>query len=334
MARPPNPYTRLPGRGLRKSAFAVTATRCRLWLASDHLLALESTVASEEYRRFFFRDIEALVIRKTAGRLIWNWLFFLLGFLTTAPLLYGWRQSGDGGFVVGAIACAILWSALMLYNTLRGAACVTSIRTFVQLEELPSLGRLPVARRVLARIRPLIEAAQGGLTAEEVNEAPWRTDSISVNRPGALDLQPELPDKGHFHAALAAAMIVESALGFLYFVRQTDFFATLNILATLAGFLACVVALIRQRDRIVSAGLRLFARLALGYYVLGFVAGIVFGMIYAIRHEGRSAQTGLEFIGEPGFAETMVASSILAALLACYGLAQWLLQSRRAGHEN
>ena len=32
MARPPAPYTRLPGGGLRRVAFGLSATRCRLWV--------------------------------------------------------------------------------------------------------------------------------------------------------------------------------------------------------------------------------------------------------------------------------------------------------------
>jgi hypothetical protein len=38
----------------------------------------------------------------------------------------------------------------------------------VQVEELPSLSRLPRARKVLTRLRPLIVAAQGQLAPEEI----------------------------------------------------------------------------------------------------------------------------------------------------------------------
>ena len=43
----------------------------RLYLGSDHLLAVEGNYR-ESYRRFFFRDIEAIVYRNTRRGLILN----------------------------------------------------------------------------------------------------------------------------------------------------------------------------------------------------------------------------------------------------------------------
>jgi hypothetical protein len=43
------------------------------------------------------------------------------------------------------------------------------MRTAVQVEELPSMNRLWKAQKILARIRSLIAAAQGELTAEQVS---------------------------------------------------------------------------------------------------------------------------------------------------------------------
>ena len=109
MAAEPISYTRLPGRGLRKAVFAVTATRCRLWLAADHLLAVDSTTASESYRRFYFRDIEAFVIRRTAGRQMWNWVLLLLALVTAGPLFGIWYSSPSDGLVPTGIGIAVFW---------------------------------------------------------------------------------------------------------------------------------------------------------------------------------------------------------------------------------
>ena len=45
-----------------------------IWQGADHLITAETTMASEEYRRFYYRDIQAIVIRKTA----WHHVFSLL----------------------------------------------------------------------------------------------------------------------------------------------------------------------------------------------------------------------------------------------------------------
>ena len=58
MNSPAPPYRKLPGRGLGWAGFA------RLWIAEDHLLEVNSLLFTERYRRFFFKDISALVIRR------------------------------------------------------------------------------------------------------------------------------------------------------------------------------------------------------------------------------------------------------------------------------
>jgi hypothetical protein len=173
MARTPNPYQKLAGRGLRRVAFGLSATRCRLWLGEDHLLAVDFTIASEEYRRFYFRDIEALVIRRTIARDVVNWVLGFLLLATAGPFLIAWYTQREAGFLFASIGCAVFWLVFLIINTLRGASCRTSIRTAAQVEELPSLSRIPTARQALARLQPLIVAAQGAATPEELAGAPW-----------------------------------------------------------------------------------------------------------------------------------------------------------------
>src|SRR5260221_457977 len=81
-------------RGVRRVAFGVSATRCQLWLGTDHLLAVDHTLTAEEYRRFYFRDIEAFVIRRTVARQVWNWIMGVLAVLTVVPA--GWYSVPDG----------------------------------------------------------------------------------------------------------------------------------------------------------------------------------------------------------------------------------------------
>src|SRR5688572_16565337 len=66
----------------------------RLWLADDHVLLVTTSGYSEEYRRFFFSDIQALIIRKTRAGAGWNWgfgsmavFFIALGFIFSEGLI-------------------------------------------------------------------------------------------------------------------------------------------------------------------------------------------------------------------------------------------------------
>ena len=81
MADAPAIYKKLPGVG--SGALA----RHRLWEGPDHLLVVTSWPSGEGYRRFFFRDIQAVVIRQTARRLGLNIALFLLALLTAGPFL-------------------------------------------------------------------------------------------------------------------------------------------------------------------------------------------------------------------------------------------------------
>jgi hypothetical protein len=152
-----------------------TYSRTSLWLGRDHLLCIDASSYTERYKRFYFRDIQAITLVASKRRMIWNWvlgvLFAVPAFFLIAGLLATWDravQSSDTvTFVVLGIPAGLLL-VLLLINNLRGRACVGYLRTAVQIEQLPSLSRFRQARKVLDRIRPLITEVQGGLAPEEI----------------------------------------------------------------------------------------------------------------------------------------------------------------------
>lgn len=332
MAEPAAKYIKLPGRGRRGSALFSYA-RSRLWLGEDHLLNVDFTVASEEYRRFYFRDIEAFVIRRTGGRQGWNWFFGVMLALTAGPFLAAWNSQGEGGFLIAALVSLALWGTLILVNSLRGATCQTHIRTAVQLEQLPSLGRLPMARRVLERVQPLIVAAQGAATPEELGSAPWMAASATPQMSAAPfqshGVKPVRADRGRIHLWLFGVLLLEALLvgvAFLFFNTPMTVF---SMLAMLSGAILSVVAVMRQGDTDLPGGVRAVAKVAIVYYVLKCLAGFVFMMIFAIRHPGTPMLTGLEMIGEPGFTETAAISAALGAVVGLLGFITILGHLRR-----
>jgi hypothetical protein len=331
MAAAPASYTKLPGRGLRRAVFAVSATRCRLWLAADHLLAVDYTIASEEYRRFYFRDIEAFIVRRTAQRQVWNWILLALLLLTAVPFFVAWRSEGSGGFLITALIVAGFWSLLLLINTLRGPTCQTHIRTAVQLEQLPSLSRLPVARRVLRLVQPLIVEAQGAATSEELGTAPWMIAATPVGAAPAVRSEPKpvRADRGRLHGALFGLLIVEAVLTAVAFFFSDEPISIFSLLALLGGAIVCVTALIRQGETDLSAAVRGVAKVALGYYILKCVIAFVYMMIFAVRNPGAHMVTGLEMVHERGFSEVAIGSAGVAAAIGLIGLIVLLAHLRR-----
>ena len=152
MADTPFTYRSLPGRG--SSAIA----RTRLWEGPDHLLFVTSWPTGEGYRRFFFRDIQALVIRRTSRRMWINITLFVLALITVSPIL-AFSDRGSASLTASGIVGGF-WLLLVLRNSLLGPGCETHIQTAIQTERISSLCRLRTAHKVLARIQPHILAAQ------------------------------------------------------------------------------------------------------------------------------------------------------------------------------
>ena len=81
-------YRRLPGR-----AFSLVS-RDSLWLAEDHLLSVQSNRFSEDYRRYYFRDIQAFAIQRTAPISPWTYAAGAVASAFLAPgLLFDFQRT-------------------------------------------------------------------------------------------------------------------------------------------------------------------------------------------------------------------------------------------------
>jgi hypothetical protein len=151
MAKQPRTYERLT-----RPATSVGSYKT-LWLASDHLLIVNSTGYSEEYQRLQFSDIKGFFIAPSDRRLIiaapWIILALVCG-VTAASTL----SSGQTPYVSGVLLAVAV--ALLLWNQLLGPTCRVYFVTRVQMAQLPSLVRRRKAGRVLGRLKPLIDAYQ------------------------------------------------------------------------------------------------------------------------------------------------------------------------------
>jgi hypothetical protein len=159
MANAPKQYRKLPGRG------ATLTHHIRLYVGADHLLQVSSAGFSETYKRFYFRDIQAITLRKTyVGKAVNAVLgatvavFAVPAFFTSPP-------------VTVVLACFAAFFAIGLgANIAFGATCICHLRTAVQHEKLHSLSRLRRAQRVLEQLRLRIAEVQGALPAEPLHQ--------------------------------------------------------------------------------------------------------------------------------------------------------------------
>jgi len=157
MADAPIKYRKLRGRGATLTHYV------KLYLGPDHLLQVFSTGFTETYKRFYFRDIQAITIRKTIAGKVVN---AVLGGITCMLVAFALSVSGTGAIVFGSVAG--MFALLLGFNLALGPTCACHLRTAVQHEKLPSLRRLRGARRALGRLQPHILAVQGGISDEEI----------------------------------------------------------------------------------------------------------------------------------------------------------------------
>ena len=186
-------------RYIRLTRFSFRSPFSNLWLGPDHIMSVRSNSYMETYKRFYFRDIQAVVIRTTSARTIWNIVMVLplIGCLTGLMASLTSNRQNEVAILIWLILSAMLL-LVVLINNIRGTSCACYLRTAVQIERLPSLNRVRKARRVLNRIRPLMAAVQGGeLSAEAVatQMREWVTSSSGIapatTAPGDLDAPPQ-----------------------------------------------------------------------------------------------------------------------------------------------
>jgi hypothetical protein len=157
-------YKRLTRARPRSRFSVVSAGQSSLWLGPDHLLCIDSTGFTENYKRFYFRDIQAFIVRKTDGYKYWSLGLCIVGFFFA--FMAALTRDSVGRIVLLSIA-GFFWLCMLL-NLLLGPTTVCYLQTAVQNELLPSIHRLRKARKVLNVLRPLIVSAQGELAPGEI----------------------------------------------------------------------------------------------------------------------------------------------------------------------
>ena len=129
--------------------------RYTLWMGRDHLLHIATGIFTEEYKRFYFRDIQSLIVHKSKFWLVWNFVLLFLAFVS-ALLSF---VNDDIERLVGAMI-AILLAMIVLISFVRGPGCVCYIQTAVQQQKLRSISRINKAQKIMDSLKPVIHKSQ------------------------------------------------------------------------------------------------------------------------------------------------------------------------------
>jgi hypothetical protein len=266
--------------------------RYSLWLGKDHLLSVSGTGYSEEYKRFYYGDIQAIIARVTPRYKVLNAVTALMGGSFAALFTaLGVTTDGSGSFVAAAILGGTFLFCLLL-NLVLGPTCTCHLLTMVHKEQLHSLGRLRAARKAIEVLSPLISQAQGGeLTAEEVQAraettVPSSGRDLRTPRAGAGAPQPKVHYSGRAHEVLFLLLLLDAGLTCVQFAYN-NMVTSVFSMALFIGVFACViVALIRQRGSDITRELRVVVWTTLAYLCVFTYIGQVYGQSIAFSNPG------------------------------------------------
>ena len=160
LKRDPN-FTRLKKLGGRGYL-----NRVSYWLGVDHLLVVDVTYYNERYRRFYFRDLQAVIVQKNRRHFWLNVIFGVVLSFALMPFLFvprlaiwRWPESDVVSAIVGGIF-VILSMYSIIVNSLRGPTCSMHLRTAVQTQKLTGISRWRRAESLIETLAPLILSAQ------------------------------------------------------------------------------------------------------------------------------------------------------------------------------
>jgi hypothetical protein len=291
-------YKRLPGKGPRRGGFlTVSFSRCSLHLGDDHLLSVDNNGFSEDYKRFYFSDIQAIITRRTGRGATWS---IVLAFMIACSLL--------GALFLEKEAVRIFFWVLsgaflvfLLVNALRGPTCACHIITAVQEDQLPSLNRLRVARKVIETLRPAIEKVQGMLSPEEIrideNEGIFRTTRTTqpLRQPHARRHEIR-HDGGAVHLMAFALILLDGILTGVELLHHSAVMIGVSFGLTLLYSICIVIALAKQHESDLPTTVRRITWASLAFVCLSYFLSYVLMMTTLIASRPERMMTQWDMV--------------------------------------
>jgi hypothetical protein len=143
-------------------------TRNRILAGDDHFLYAKSNGYIEEYRRFFYSDIQSIDIYKTREQIIYGIILSFLPLIVIIIFSYIFKTNGFDMNVAWTGAIILALSIIpFIVNIFKGTTAKVLIRTFSSEDTVIFTGRYKSSVRMLDRMLPYIESVQGNFGKKE-----------------------------------------------------------------------------------------------------------------------------------------------------------------------
>lgn len=320
-------YKRLPGR------YRSSTGQRTLWLGEDHLLAVDRVFFEERYRRFYFSDVQALIIKSTIR---WHVNTLILAVLTLVLLTPGWLfwQENDYEIAVFAVIPALLCLFALSVNLIKGKSCRCFLQMRVGIHELPSIRRRRQAVKVLARIKPLVSNAQKGLKVSDLNS------SVAIKKSIQKKVEALRSYSGRWHLVLFGVLTMDLLGTVWHFLSPGKALYMVNILLGVAVLFLTIVGLVVQRNTRLPGSVRVATWTILGTYVAFMVAGYFYVFFYFIMNDPSllanqskqlNALLSMQLIDHPFLASITAAYVVVGLFCVVFGL-MGILRMRRGSN--
>ena len=279
MAVPPPPtYRRLPG---KKKGFIMG--QHTLWRGRDHLLQISARWGTEDYKRYYFKDIQAIITRRTDVGKIQN---FITGSL--AGLFGLFAASATSGWVTFNAIIAIVTLCILIINVIKGPTCETHLLTAVQTEKLHSLNRIKTAQAVMNQLKPIIQRFQGHLAPEtlvqqraEFASSPPKSPPTRLSQRAPKERKHE---SGRVHLMLFALLSLNGLIVAVGFILSHVGLTFLGGAVMLMMGVCVVVALVKQHESNLQHPVRTMTWAALAYVCFSFISSYIISMGLAFKN--------------------------------------------------
>lgn len=259
-----------------------------LWQGPDHLLWVSSAFFKERYYRFYYNDIQALVLQRTNTHLLWTFIWASLA------LLFGIISLA----VSESFQISLAWSAVfiiaLLINVSMGASCSVFIQTAVQRQKISSLRRLRKGNKTIALIKTLVEERQGAWEREQsvaaqntaIQSAQGATGGPTVSSfTGEQEAaEPRGLYKPLLHQILFGLFLVLGLLGAIQLLLKSLPMAVFETLLQSGAIVMVIVALVRWFRHLKGTLIAKINWLALVFLSIYAVIGYGLYMIVSFRN--------------------------------------------------
>jgi hypothetical protein len=276
-------YRRLPGK--RRGFLNVSS----VWAGSDHLLLVRGSRFREEYKRFYYRDVQAIAVAR-APRFQVSTVWAAIGLVWLAVFAFTQLNASMAvssraiyGKAAGAV-CVLL--ALMWAYLSAAQSCRCRIYTAVSSDEFPSVYRIRTARNFLAAVEPLIAQVQGTIEGEWAAAAEERAvgPASAASAPLAASTASAAPRRALASDLFLLSLAADALAKLLALPAPLrNWFPFIMEMLTVVGAIGVIVQHNRGRLRAGIHRVAVASLIAFGviYYVQSITVGMSQGMIAA-----------------------------------------------------